>query len=116
LDEETEPPVKDANVPPLISAPTPVKNTTPPPIQSPPVPASNQSAALTRYFEYVGGSSRKFWEISVSGKSFTVRFGRIGTAGQSQSKTLSDESACRREADHLAIEKIKKGYIEGKSN
>jgi hypothetical protein len=59
------------------------------------------------HFEFVGGSSKKFWEISIAGNSFTVRFGRIGTAGQSQTKTFAISQAeaiqdflyCRRRID-----------------
>jgi predicted DNA-binding WGR domain protein len=65
-----------------------------------------------RHFEFIGGSSRKFWEISVSGNSFTVRFGRIGTAGQSQTKTFADHAKAEREAQSLIAEKLKKGYAE----
>ena len=39
---------------------------------------------MKRYFEFIEGSSSKFWEISVSDKIVTVRFGRIGTNGQTQ--------------------------------
>jgi bifunctional non-homologous end joining protein LigD len=48
----------------------------------------------------------------MSGNSFTVRFGRIGAAGQSQAKTFADETNARREAEALIAEKIKKGYVE----
>jgi predicted DNA-binding WGR domain protein len=65
-----------------------------------------------RHFEFIEGTSRKFWEISVSGNAFTVRFGRIGTAGQSQTKTFADEVKAKREADQLISEKLKKGYVE----
>jgi len=41
-----------------------------------------------------------------------VRFGRIGTAGQTQSKTFADAARARREADQLIGEKLKKGYRE----
>jgi predicted DNA-binding WGR domain protein len=60
----------------------------------------------------VGGSSQKFWEISVTGNSFTVRFGRIGTAGQSQTKSFVDEAKAKREGENLIAEKVKKGYME----
>jgi predicted DNA-binding WGR domain protein len=75
-----------------------------------PVPASTSGS--TRYFEFVGGSSRKFWEITVSGNSFAVRFGRIGTAGQSQTKTFADEAKAKKEAELLIAQKVKKGYLE----
>jgi predicted DNA-binding WGR domain protein len=79
-----------------------------PPVGAPPVVAPTTA----RRFEFVGGSSRKFWEISVSGNSFTVRFGRIGTTGQSQTKSFANDTKARREADELIAEKVKKGYIE----
>ena len=65
-----------------------------------------------RHFEFIGGASKKFWEISQSGNSLTVRFGRIGTAGQSQTKTFADEARAKREAATLTAEKLKKGYVE----
>ena len=76
------------------------------------MPVSRAPSGAGRYFEFIGGSSRKFWEISVAGKSFTVRFGRIGTAGQSQTKTFADEAKAQREAEHLIAEKLRKGYVE----
>jgi predicted DNA-binding WGR domain protein len=78
----------------------------------PPGPAHAPAPAVARRFEFVGGSSLKFWEISVPGNALTVRCGRIGTAGQSQTKTLADEATARREAERLIGEKIRKGYVE----
>jgi predicted DNA-binding WGR domain protein len=43
---------------------------------------------------------------------FTVRFGRIGGSGQSQSKSFADSAQARREAEKLIAEKIRKGYVE----
>ena len=73
-----------------------------------PSPARN----TTRYFEFIGGGSRKFWEIRLSENTFTVRYGRIGASGQSQSKTFSDAARARREMDKLIEEKLRKGYEE----
>jgi len=78
----------------------------------PPVLPVIPKPSSVRRFEFIGGSSRKFWEISVTGNSFTVRFGRIGTAGQSQTKTFADEAKAQREAESLIGEKVKKGYME----
>ncbi len=36
--------------------------------------------------EFVGGGSRRFWEVEASGAGYTVRFGRIGTTGQTRTK------------------------------
>lgn len=46
---------------------------------------------MKRYFEFVGGTSAKFWEISTGGSEVSVRFGRIGTEGQTQVKRLATE-------------------------
>jgi len=81
-------------------------------IAPPPLTPVVSTPGLVRHFEFVGGSSRKFWEISLAGNSFTVRFGRIGTPGQSQTKTFADEARAKREADGLIAEKVKKGYVE----
>jgi predicted DNA-binding WGR domain protein len=64
------------------------------------------------HFEFVGGSSAKFWEIGVSGNDVTVRFGRIGTQGQTQVKTLPDADAAANHAEKLIASKTAKGYAE----
>jgi len=61
-------------------------------------------------FEYSEGKSNKFWEISVQGADMTVNFGRIGTNGQTKTKTFADAAAAQREADKLIEEKTGKGY------
>lgn len=63
-------------------------------------------------FELSEGSSHKFWQIEVTGESFTVTYGRIGTAGQAQTKSFADAAAAQAEADKLVREKVKKGYAE----
>lgn len=65
---------------------------------------------MKRYFEFVGGTSAKFWEISTSGSEVTVRFGRIDTEGQTQVKTLADADAAARHAEKLIAQKVGKGY------
>jgi predicted DNA-binding WGR domain protein len=65
-----------------------------------------------RRFELVEGNSAKFWEVSTSGADVIVRFGRIGTSGQSQTKSLADATAAGRLAEKLIAEKTGKGYTE----
>ena len=65
-----------------------------------------------RRFEFVDGGSSKFWEISLEGSAFTVRFGRIGTNGQTQEKSFPTAEKARAEHDKLVAEKVKKGYVE----
>lgn len=61
-------------------------------------------------YELVEGGSSKFWEVGVEGPVLTVRFGRIGTAGQVKDKAFADADAALRERDKLVREKTGKGY------
>ncbi|MDO5623582.1 MAG: DUF4132 domain-containing protein [Pseudomonadota bacterium] len=63
-------------------------------------------------FELIEGKSAKFWEVQCDGDSLTVRYGRIGTQGQTQTKTLADATAALKERDKLIREKTGKGYSE----
>ena len=66
----------------------------------------------TQYFEFIGGNSRKFWEVTVTDSDVTVRYGRIGTDGQSKTKSFSDAAAAVRHAEKLIAAKTGKGYLE----
>jgi predicted DNA-binding WGR domain protein len=61
-------------------------------------------------YEFSEGSSNKFWEINLSGKSFTTTYGKIGTDGQTTIKTWKDNAEAKKEYDKLVAEKTKKGY------
>ncbi|WLF83741.1 DUF6493 family protein [Moraxella sp. ZY210820] len=67
---------------------------------------------MSTYLTYVDGTSAKFWQIHVDGCSHTVTFGKIGTTGQSKTKTFDDETACQKDADKLIKAKKAKGYSE----
>jgi predicted DNA-binding WGR domain protein len=67
---------------------------------------------VPRYFEFHDGRSDKFWEIALDGRSFTVRFGKVGAAGQTQTKEFASEAKALAEHDKLVAEKVKKGYVE----
>src|SRR4030095_7063982 len=81
-------------------------------LEPPGAPAAAPVQGPVRRFEFVEGGSRKFWEIAVGPISFTVRFGRLGTQGQQQTKSYYEERKTRHEADKLIAEKLKKGYRE----
>ncbi len=66
--------------------------------------------AETRALEFREGTSDKFWTITMDGTSFTVRFGRKGTAGQEQIKRFESAEAARAAFEKLVAEKLKKGY------
>jgi uncharacterized protein (TIGR02996 family) len=61
-------------------------------------------------YELSDGSSNKFWEIEQAGKSVTVKFGKIGAAGQTQIKKLKNEAEAKAQVAKLVAEKTKKGY------
>ncbi len=65
-----------------------------------------------RRFEFQEGGSNKFWEVELAGASFTVCWGRIGSAGQRQTKRFADAAKAGSEHDKLVAEKLRKGYRE----
>ena len=65
-----------------------------------------------RRFEFVEGSSAKFWMGDVEGTNFIIVFGRLGTSGQRKEKAFSTEDAARRELDKKIAEKLREGYSE----
>jgi predicted DNA-binding WGR domain protein len=74
---------------------------------------------MKRYFEFVGaddsrvsGKAEKFWEIDVVGSDVLVRFGKIGSAGQTTVKQHADSAAANLAAEKLVNEKLRKGYTE----
>ncbi|MCE9554681.1 MAG: DNA ligase [Planctomycetes bacterium] len=73
---------------------------------------SKEKSAMKRHFEFVEGNSAKFWEVSTSGKDVTIWFGRIGTDGQTQTKTFDDPVAAQKHADKMVQQKTRKGYQE----
>ncbi len=66
----------------------------------------------TRHFEFKDEKSCKFWEIAQAGESVTVRYGKTGTAGQSQTKAFADAASSSKHTQKLIAEKLGKGYVE----
>jgi DNA ligase 1 len=73
------------------------------------------SSTGRRRFEFSEGNSSKFWEITVNGTEVVVRFGRIGTQGQTNTKSFPDAAAAGKHAEKIMSEKTNKGYQEVKS-
>jgi DNA ligase-1 len=73
---------------------------------------SGGAAGAGRRFELVEGKSSKFWEIAVAGQEVTIRYGRIGTQGQTSTKAFADAAAAAQHAAKLIAEKTAKGYDE----
>lgn len=65
-----------------------------------------------RRFEFSEGASNKFWEIARNGTDLDIRWGRIGTQGQSQTKSFADAAKASAALDKLVAEKTGKGYVE----
>jgi predicted DNA-binding WGR domain protein len=71
------------------------------------------------YFEFIGEDksrksehAEKFWEVTQDGATVTVRFGKLGTDGQTKVKDLGSPAEAEAEVAKLIKEKTKKGYIE----
>jgi predicted DNA-binding WGR domain protein len=65
-----------------------------------------------RYFEFVEGTSSKFWETWVEGTRMTARYGKIGSQGTMTIKDYPDEVGARKAMDKAIGEKVSKGYAE----
>ena len=68
-------------------------------------------------YEFKEGASAKFWEHDVDGSRLIVRYGRLGTQGQTKEKTFANPEAARKEEAKLVKEKVGKGYVKsGETN
>lgn len=65
-----------------------------------------------RRFELIEGTASKFWEVEQADTELNIRWGRIGTAGQSQTKSFADATKAAAALTKLAAEKTGKGYTE----
>ena len=62
------------------------------------------------YLEFKDDTSAKFWKIAVTDTSHTVTYGKIGTNGQSKTKTFESAEKAIKDAEKLVKAKTKKGY------
>ena len=67
---------------------------------------------MKKHLIFKDDKSNKFWNIEAIESSFTVNYGKIGTNGQSSTKSFDNETTCLNEANKLVSEKLKKGYSE----
>jgi predicted DNA-binding WGR domain protein len=65
-----------------------------------------------RRFEFVEGTSAKFWMADVEGNNFIVVYGRLGSDGQRKEKAFPSPDAARKEYDKKVAEKLREGYHE----
>mmetsp|Transcript_4735 Transcript_4735/g.13231 ORF Transcript_4735/g.13231 Transcript_4735/m.13231 type:complete len:487 (+) Transcript_4735:99-1559(+) len=59
-----------------------------------------------------GEGSHKFYEVTVDNCDVTIRYGRIGTDGQSSTKSYGDATKAQKDAEKKIKAKKKKGYDE----
>ena len=111
---------KDEPIVAVQSTPAPKKAATkatgPAPSTVVATPSGPSSGSTPRYFEFQDEKSAKFWEISINETDVTVRYGRIGTQGQTQVKSFPDTAAANKHATKLIDEKTGKGYAEKSSS
>ncbi|WP_075834877.1 DUF1963 domain-containing protein [Deinococcus marmoris] len=68
---------------------------------------------MTRYYlELSNAREHKFYELVLEDAALHLRYGRIGTDGQRQSRTHASPEAAQKEADKRLGEKRKKGYVD----
>ena len=65
-----------------------------------------------RRFEFKDDHSYKFWCIELDKKRHKVRFGRIGTRGQTRTKSFADAAAAKREYRKRVQQKLDARYRE----
>jgi predicted DNA-binding WGR domain protein len=65
-----------------------------------------------RRFEFVEGSSAKFWMAGVEGTTMVVVYGKLGTAGTRKDKEFPSAEAAQKECDKKIAEKTREGYLE----
>jgi predicted DNA-binding WGR domain protein len=63
-----------------------------------------------QHFEFSDDKSHKFWEVEQEGCEVHVCFGKIGTAGQRQTKSHPDAATAAAAVARLIKEKTSKGY------
>ncbi len=61
---------------------------------------------------YQDDQSNKYWRARCEDAVFTVNFGRVGTAGQTQTKQFASAAEASNELDKQTRAKRKKGYVD----
>lgn len=63
-------------------------------------------------YELIAGSSKKFWDVRVKGSDVIVSYGRIGSSGQTKTKSQESPAATKEASAKLTASKVKKGYVK----
>jgi predicted DNA-binding WGR domain protein len=62
--------------------------------------------------EFIDDKSKKFWRARTDGEDFVVNYGRIGTGGQTKTKSMGSADKASAEMEKVANSKRKKGYAD----
>jgi superfamily I DNA and/or RNA helicase/predicted DNA-binding WGR domain protein len=73
-------------------------------------PISQYDALTYKRLTVEEGGSNKFWEVAIDGQKVVIRYGRIGTKGQTIIKSFITAEQATTEMDRLVQEKLRKGY------
>lgn len=65
-----------------------------------------------RKLVFMDSKSSKFWNIKLDGDSHTVTYGRMGTDGQSKTKSFDDADKAKKDYEKLVNAKLSKGYVD----
>ncbi|MFQ3929553.1 WGR domain-containing protein [Leptospira borgpetersenii] len=56
---------------------------------------------MQHYLTYKDEKSDNFWNVDITGNTFTITYGKMGTSGQTQTKKFKDETACLKDAQNF---------------
>ena len=70
----------------------------------------SKAMVARNWYEFHDGSSAKFWSISIDESSYTVRYGKVGSKGQTKTKSFKSPTEASAAADKVTAQKLKKGY------
>ena len=62
-------------------------------------------------YEFVEGNSNKFWEVKKIGKKYSVRHGRIGSAGRTIDTQMKSGDEAAQKVASMIDSKLRKGYL-----
>ena len=82
------------------------------PVKKPEAKPTTVDTSNARRFECTDDGAAKFWTISKSGSNVTTQWGKIGSDGQSKTKTFADKATASKNYQKMIDEKQEKGYVE----
>jgi uncharacterized protein (TIGR02996 family) len=69
-----------------------------------------------RTFVCTTGGSNKFWNIELTGKSYTTHSGKVGSKGRRNTREFPNTAQANREHDRAIVKKVAEGFVETTNN